>query len=800
MKKILILISITVFTGQLLAQKNYTQTIRGVVLDKYSQTTLPGATVILLDSNPVVGTTTDLDGNFKLENIPVGRQGIVVSYLGYSTVTKSGLNLSSGKEIVLTIELEEQLTKLSDIVISAKQPKNEALNKMATVSARSFTVEETERYAGSLGDPSRMVANYAGVAMTNDQRNDIIIRGNSPFGLLWRLDGIEIPNPNHFGAAGTTGGPVSMLNNNLLTNSDFFTSAFPAEFGNAMSGVFDLKMRNGNNQKREYVGQIGFNGFELGAEGPFSKKSKASYMANYRYSTLGVFDAIGLDIGVGQAIPQYQDLTFKLNFPSTKYGRLSIVGLGGKSYIELHDSEVALSNEDDNSNYNYGGVDLDYGSDMGVIGISHLYFFNNNTRLESFASVLGNKMTTYIDSLKFDSIGSIIQGSNFKFYESANTEVKYSVSTHLKKKFNARNNGSIGVYYDLYDVRYLDSVKIKGIDGFYNNFDTKGKMYLVRGYGQWQHRFSDRLKLNAGIYSQYVGINKEIVVEPRVGLKYNITNSQSLSMGYGKHSQMMPRLFYFLQTLVDTANLIYDTPYENLKMAKSHQFVLGYDNLFTKNFRFKAEVYYQHLYDIPVSKVTPQFSTLNGGDSFAGFLEDSLVNVGTGTNYGVELTLEKFFSKGYYFLSTLSLFESKYKDYEGVIRNTAFNGNFVANLLGGYEFNIGKNKTLSASIRTVYAGGKRYIPIDIEKSIKTNFTEYNWSKAYENKFEDYFRTDLRISFKVNGKKINQEWALDLQNLTDNKNIYSEQYNPRSKGVSRSYQTGFFPMFLYRIQF
>jgi len=776
MKKLIIILFLTIISGKLISQNNYTQTIRGVVLDKYSQTTLPGATVVLLGSNPIIGTTTDLEGNFKLNNVPIGRQGISISFLGYNTAYLSGLNLSSGKEIVLTIELEEQVTKLSEVVISAKQPKNVALNKMATVSARSFTVEETERYAGSLGDPSRMVANYAGVAMTNDQRNDIIIRGNSPFGLLWRLDGIEIPNPNHFGAAGTTGGPVSMLNNNLLTNSDFFTSAFPAEYGNAMSGVFDLKMRNGNNQKREYVGQIGFNGFELGAEGPFSKNSKASYIANYRYSTLGVFDAIGLDIGVGQAIPQYQDLTFKLNFPSTKYGRLSIVGLGGKSFIELHDSDVALANQDENNNYNYGGIDLDYGSDMGVIGISHLYFFNNNTRLETHASVLGNVATTYIDS------------------------IKYSISTHLKKKFDIKNNGSIGIYFDLYDIKYLDSVKIRGIDGFYNNFDTKGKISLVRGYGQWQHRFNDRLKLNAGLYSQYVNINKEFVIEPRLGLKYNLTNSQSLSVGYGLHSQMLPRLFYFLQTLVDTTNLIYDTPYDNLKMVKSHQFVVGYDNLLSKNLRFKAEAYYQHLFDIPVSKVTPQFSTLNGGDSFAGFLEDSLVNEGTGTNYGIELTLEKFFSKGYYFLTTLSLFESKYIDYDKVERNTAFNGNFVANLLGGYEFKIAKRNTLSISIRTVYAGGKRYIPIDVEKSIKTNFTEYNWNKAYEDKYDNYFRTDFRISFKMNGKKFNQEWALDLQNISNNQNIYSEQYNPRTKGLSKNYQTGFFPMFLYRIQF
>ena len=783
-----------------IAQNNYTQTIRGLVIDKHSQITLPGASVILLNSNPMVGTVSDVDGNFKLENIPVGRQGIYVSFLGYHTITLSGLNLSSGKELVLTIELEEQIINLSEIVIVGKQRKDLAANKMASVSARSFSVEETERYAGSLGDPSRMVSNYAGVAMTNDSRNDIIIRGNSPSGVLWRLDGIEIPNPNHFGAFGTTGGPVSMLNNNLLTNSDFITSAFPAEYGNAMSGVFDLKMRSGNNQKREYVGQIGFNGFEAGVEGPLKKGGKSSYLANYRYSTLGVFNAIGIDIGTGLAIPQYQDLTFKLNFPTKKYGVFSLVGIGGLSFIELHDSKTALAKKDEDSNYNFGGVDLEYGSDMGVLGFSHLYFINDKTRIQTNLSVLGMKATTYIDSLKFDGNGGIIQDSNFKFYESDGTEVKYSASVHLKKKFNSKNNASVGIYYDYYDINLLDSVDVKKAGGFINYFDVKGNASLIRGYVQWQHRFTDRFKVNSGLYSQYFNMNNEISLEPRFSLKYNLTNTQSISAGYGLHSQIQSRIHYFVQTLVDTANLVYYSPNKKLGMSKSHQFVLRYDKLFSENFRFKAEAYYQSLFNIPVSINTPEYSILNGGDSFGAPLEDSLTNVGSGINYGLELTLEKFFNDGYYFLSTLSVFESKYKAYDEKDRNTAFNGNYVINLLGGYEFKIGKHNLLSCSIRTVYAGGKRYIPIDLEESIIANSTELDWNKAYENKYDDYFRTDLRISFKMNGKKINQEWAIDFQNLTNTKNIYSQSFNPRTKGINSDYQTGFYPMVLYRIQF
>ena len=318
--------------------QDYSQTIRGTVVDKQSQSPLPGASVVLLNSTSPIGVQTDIDGNFKLEKVPLGRQGIQVTFLGYNPATLANLTLTSGKEIVLTIELEEKVITTDEVVISAEKNKAEALNEMTTVSARAFTVEETSRYAGSFNDPSRMAMNYAGVANTNDSRNDIIIRGNSPLGLLWRLEGINIPNPNHFGALGTTGGPVSILNNNDLANSDFLTGAFPSEYGNATSGVFDLNMRSGNNEKREYVCQFGFNGLELGAEGPFSKKSKASYLANYRYSTLQILDALHINLGIG-AIPQYQDFTFKLNFPGTKFGKFSVFGIGGLSHITIIENQ-----------------------------------------------------------------------------------------------------------------------------------------------------------------------------------------------------------------------------------------------------------------------------------------------------------------------------------------------------------------------------------------------------------------------------------------------------------------------------
>jgi hypothetical protein len=777
-----------------------TQTIRGTVVDKVTQSTLPGASIIILNSTPLIGTTTDINGEFKLENIPIGRVSLQVTFIGFEPALARNLLLTSGKELIITIQLEEQAFQMDEVVITAQNNKEDAINEMATASVRTFSVEETERYAGSLGDPSRMASNFAGVAMVNDARNDIIIRGNSPSGLLWRLDGIEIPNPNHFGANGTTGGPVSMLNNNLLTNSDFFTGAFPAEYGNAMSGVFDLKMRTGNNQKHEFVGQVGFNGFELGAEGPFSKNSNSSYMVNYRYSTLGLLNQIGFNFGTGTAVPQYQDLTFKIDLPTKKFGKFTLLGMGGLSYIELHDSKSSVEESGEDSGFDLAGVDLDFRANMGILGLSHLYYFNNDTRLQTIVSVLGTENITAIDSLKFDSDGAIIPSSNFKYYDSKSTEVKYSVASHLRKKVNARNNYTAGVYVDFYNVNYQDSILVDepGYSGFKSNYGAKGTIPVIRGYFQWQHLLSKKATVNGGVYSQYDQMGEEITVEPRLGLKYKLRPKQTLNFAYGMHSQMQPRYYYFLQ--VENPDGSYNQSNKNMGLSKSQQFVLGYDFMMTRNLRFKTETYYQHLYDIPVTPTLTEFSMINTGDSFAGFYPDSLENTGTGMNYGIEFTIEKFLSNNYYFLTTISLYESKYKGYSGVERNTAFNGNFVANVLGGYEYAIGKNNSLTIDARVVYAGGKRYVPIDVEASIPANETIYDWDNAYETQYNNYFRTDLRIGFKMNGKKFNQEWAIDLQNLTNSQNLYSEAYNPRTQSLSQKYQTGFFPMFLYRIKF
>jgi hypothetical protein len=299
------------------------------------------------------------------------------------------------------------------------------------------------------------------------------------------------------------------------------------------------------------------------------------------------------------------------------------------------------------------------------------------------------------------------------------------------------------------------------------------------------------------LHLQYAGINKELAVEPRLSLSYTTSEKGSVNLGFGLHSQLQPKGIYYF-TEYDPSG--FSMTNEHVGYSKSVHIVLGYQYLISNNFRLKLESYYQHLYKVPVKASFPEYSLINSGDQFGTALEDSLVNKGKGKNYGIEITAEKFLGNGWYFLFTSSLFNSLYTGYDNKWRNTAFNGNYVFNLLGGYEHKLGKSTTLTVDIKTVWAGGKRFVPVDLEASRRDQSTVYDWSGAYKEKYNDYFRTDLRFGIKVNKKKFSHEWGIDLQNVTNYRSTFTQGYDIAKDKLYYVYQQGFVPMVLYRIQF
>mgnify|MGYP001212094539 CR=1 FL=1 len=781
-----LLISFGLYAGE---TPERTQNIRGKVLDAITSQPLPGAHV-RLSGNISLATTTDIYGQFLLRAVPAGRQTIEVSYVGYATRRISNLMVTMGKEVFVEVLLDEIPVSLDEIIVRSARPKEQTINEMAMVSTRTFTVEETERFAGSLGDPARMVANYAGVMTQNDSRNDIIIRGNSPSGVMWRLEGIEIPNPNHFASLGTTGGPVSMVNNNLLMNSDFLTGAFPAEFGNALAGVFDLNLRSGNPAKKEFLAQIGFNGFELGAEGPLfrtGQAQKASYLASFRYSTLELMNQIGFSVGTGAAVPRYKDLTFVMDVPGTKYGRFKLIGLWGQSLINLgRDLSDTAANQ-----YNFRGTATDFGSGLAVIGLSHTWFPGPKTRLRSTLSW----QRTYSEAI----LDSVVNDAFKPFYRGYEDEAKLSFSSQLRGKFGSGSSYMAGLNIDLFGFDYVDSVFSKQYQKFITRSDVQGQVMLYRAYAMAQHDFGKRLSANVGLHMLMATFNNRPSVEPRIGLHYTISETAAITAGAGLHSQLQPRGVYFSQAYQPLTGTYLRTN-EDLDLTRSFHQVLGFQKMLGEGFRMKAETYHQYLFKVPVKPDFPEFSMLNFGAQFGTPKIDSLVNEGKGRNYGLELTLERFLSKGWYMLLTASVFDARYTGYDQKWRNTAFNGKYVFNMLGGYEMQLTNMLTLTLDGKFVLAGGRRFVPVDFAASAIQGEEVRDWSRAFEDKYDDYVRADLRIGLKSNGKKLWQEWAIDLQNITGNRSIFMEAYDPRKNELYYVYQQGFLPMFLYRVRF
>ncbi|PCJ65233.1 MAG: TonB-dependent receptor [Bacteroidetes bacterium] len=787
--------------------QDLTQTIRGSILDQNTKEPLVGALIEAYLGETKKGAITDVNGNFRFENMKVGRYTLQFSFLGYENAGMSQLEVISSKETVLNIEMIEKITTTGTIIVRARKDKAKTINQMVSVSGRTFSIEESQRYAGSRGDVARMAQNFAGVQGADDSRNDIVVRGNSPMGVLYRLEGVDIPNPNHFSTAGTTGGPVSMLNNNVLENSDFLSGAFPAEYGNATAAVFDLGMRKGNDEQYEFLGQIGFAGLEFMAEGPLSKKSKASFLVNYRYSALGFFSLLGLQFGTGTAVPKYQDLSFHLHFPD-KTGSFKIFGVAGLSSIELFQSE-------DTGDNLFGDdlEDLSYTTNTGMVGISRFQKLGTNTFAKITLAADASQTKTQLDTFALTPNNEII--SNGGLYRDNSYQGKYSINAFVQHKFNSRNTikGGIRVYNYFFSLR----------DSFYRtdrnvltnqplgwveptNFD--GSTSLIQTFVSQAYRVNSKLNLNVGLNNSFFTYNNSNSIEPRAGISYKLSKKYKISAGYGLHSQLAPFRVYF-EERTDTFGIKRKLN-QDLGFTKSHHFIIGNDIRLGKNTRLKIEGYVQYLFDVPIDGKNDTFySLLNQGADFGVVFTDSMVNTGKGRNLGVEITFERFLTKGFYFLNTLSLYRSFYTDQLGNEHPTVFDSRYAINLLGGKEFYFAqktnkkgkiKKSSLTTDVKFIVNGGRRYTPANEFESRRQGELVLDNSRIFSNQYDDYIRFDLRIAYKVQTKKITQEWGIDIQNLTNKQNIFNRTYNPNTNEYKTTYQTGLLPIGIYRVTF
>lgn len=777
------------------------QIIKGKVLDADASYPLIGASIILQNSDPLIGAVTDVDGNFRMENVPVGRQSLIVQYVGYKSITLPNVLVTAGKEVILTINLKESVESLNEVVVKANSRKDQPLNDLAKVSARTFSIEEVNRFSGGRNDVARLATTFAGVSAANDSRNDIVVRGNSPVGLLWRVEGIPVPSTNHFATFGTTGGPVSALNVNLLRTSDFLTGAFPAEYGNANAAVFDVNFRNGNPDKYEFTGQLSaFSGVEFMAEGPLFKKNGGSFVASYRYG-IASLAATGTS-----ATPFFQDFSAKINLGETKIGRFELFGMWGLSSIDFFGNEI-----DENDLFADPNEDAFVENQLSLVGITHKANLTKTAFLKSSFGVSTTFSEFQQDNLIKNNEQEVID--KYRATNNEDTETRYTLTSTLNKKFNAKWNLRAGFVHELYDLRSFTEEGDNRPELDENNDGKPDRLLLVRDvddiynltqlFAQAENNITDDLSFTFGLHSQYLDLSEKTSLEPRAALSWKLRSNQTLSLAYGLHAQTVPGPVLFYSE--EVAPGVFQRTNQSLDFMKSNQVVLAYDRTLGENWRLKSEVYYQALFDIPVEQTASSYSVINEGAEFIFEEKGSLVNEGTGTNYGVELTLEKFFSKGYYVLMTGSLFESTYEGSDGIERNTAFNKNFVGNVLVGKEWKFGEGGKNAFTFDTKFttAGGNPFTPIDIDATRANGGRQVLLDNiAFSDVYDDYLRWDVKFGVRFNSKKrnISHQFFVDFQNVLNRENEFVRRYNEITDQVNTVTQNGFFPDVMYRIQF
>ena len=824
MKTILILLCLGISSA--FAQQP-TQTVRGKVFDSESQFPLVGVKVQIFtsDSTKKCRAVTDFDGEFKIPNIPVGKHELTTTILMYD-VKMITIEVNSGKETIVQIPMTESFIEQEAVVVTGRK-KGQVINELALISSQQFSVSETDRYPGSRSDPARMASNFAGVGGADDSRNDIVIRGNSPLGVVWRVEGVDIPNPSHFSISGSTGGPVSILNNKILANSDFFMSAFPAEYGNSTSGVFDLKLRKGNDSKHEFTGQFGFLGTELMAEGPMSKDGKSSYLVMGRYSTLSLFSSLGIKIGT-DAVPTYGDGAFKFNWKLKNGGALSLFAIGGASDIAIEienpgtlAEQLAAGGTTEETSELYGEGDRDqfFGTAMAVAGLTYKKPLNEKTFLAATLAYSYEQQKSNHDFI--DRTGTIIGDDSIVVHNGRYDLMAYAFKISkgsgffsVNHKINKKHLIKAGINFDAYFYNMHDSVleAVHTMDPsthvWDERWDYEGASMLVQPFVQWKWRMTEKMAFTAGIHNQFFSFmgNDKInmsVAEPRIGWKLKMKNGQAISAGAGMHSMTQP-MYTYLYHQEDTDG---EKVYENMDMdfSRSLHTGVGYEKAFKKSLNLKMEAYYQHLYNIPVTVAPSAFSLINMGSGFQRFFPQDLQNSGTGTNYGAEITLQKYFDKSFFFMFSGTVFNSTYVASDNIERSTSYNGNYIFNLLAGKEWKVGEKQSISLGFKATVAGGKLYGTVDTAATNTFQELIYLDEGFNSRQFPVYYRIDAKINWKFNAKKVTHEIGLDLVNVTARQNLLGLSYAPNlfdsvAEPVAERYQLGFLPLFYYKIDF
>lgn len=745
------------------------QTLRGRLMDAITNQPLVGANILLDDAS---GTTSDSSGQFRFEGVPSGRHDLRFTFIGYDTLRASDVIVRSGQESYLNFLLDPVTTTMALITITGKAG---GISTM-TPSQEIITRESVLRYPATYFDPARLATAYAGVSGLNDQANGMSVRGHSPNALGWRLQGVEIVNPNHTPNAGTpgdrttaNGGGVNMISAQLFSDTRFFRGLLPGRYGNATSGLIDMYLREGNDQRWRYTAQIGLIGIDAAAEGPISRNSGASVLANYRYSTVGLLSAMGLDLGDEEI--NFQDLAINLNLPLKKNGSLSVFAIGGTSEnIFMSDPDTTIWEE------NKDQFDIDFEHTIGILGARLTIPLSQNGSWHTAAAISG------MDGSRFARPSESGNAISDRTERDEYWQTKASIQSYLQLALAQRQSLTLGVSLLQQQDFLRATINAQAL------VNDRMDRLLVQPYAIWRTRLSDKWQAEASIRGFFLS-DAESRFEPRATLSWQASPNSQIQLAYGWQHQRQPV----------QVELAANNRFDAYRVAQSS---ISWTHKFHTTTRLTVAGYYQQLIDLAVSaEVSDAFNAINLLENYQ---LGALSTTGEGKNLGFEVTLEKTPKDGWYYLLTASIYEATYQGSDGIWRDSRWNGQYTANGILGREWVLApkkeKDRLLGANIRMSAMGGFRTSPIDEEASELAQTTIFDTENAFSEQLGAFSRIDLRIFFRKDHPKRTTTLALDIQNLTNAENEAFRYYDPLTQEIVVKNQLGIIPLLSYRIQF
>lgn len=756
MKKLIFAIIITVLIT-VNSQAQDMGGISGKVIDKINQQPVIGAVVEIIGTG--IKTGTDDNGFYYFESVPAGRYSLRYSSIGYILLILDNIVVNSGVitdklaelDIVATDEIvveDERFTKPGDIATSLKN----------------LTSDEIRSTPGGFEDVGRVVQTLPGVSFVNDGRNDLIVRGGSPAENLFIVDNAYVPNINHFGSQGATGGPTSIINLDFIRDVNFITGGFSAKYGDKLSSVLEIKQREGSRIKLMADLNLSATGFGAVLEGPIGSEKKGSWLVSAKRSYLDfIFNAAGFGF-----VPEYYAFQGKGVYDLNKKNTLTLNIISNIDKVKFNntDEEKKQNNSVLLDNDQWGYV---VGAEWKSLLSSKSYSTVNLTRTFTNYNYTGNDVVT-----------------NTEYFKNISKEGE----TSLKAEYNIQviTTGQLTVGLEGKLVNFRNEIK-KAQDTLYFidpvtksryildpvNITDERNTYKAAAFAQWTQFIANRIKLNVGLrYDYFEFIEKKNYLSPRASAQINLLHDLYLNLSYG--------IFYQSPSYVW---LISNPINRNLEDIRADHYIAGLEYIIMPDLKASVEVYYKKYSNYPVSEERPYFILANNGGNFENqnnFGLEPLLSQGTGFANGIEFFVQKAFSKNYYFNASLSIFQAKYTSLDGVERNSDFDNRVLFTTFGGYQF--GDGWTLGGKFR--FVGGRPYTPINPVDGTQL-VSEYNSARL-----PNFYSLDLRLDKKWTFSSWTLNTYIDIQNITGRKNVTGYKWNKYTNEIETNESLGVLP--------